>query len=89
MTFDTRAVSSQEFSEWVNAAQAQGPALDEAAYRLLLPQSAKSTPYTYRSVTPKLFEAIASRHLPDGEGPRLTGGRRPRCAEGGMTCSGI
>ena len=74
MTFDTRAVSSQEFSEWVNATQAQGPVLDEAAYRLLLPQSARVAPYTYRSVTPKLFEAIASRHLPDGEGPRLKAG---------------
>ena len=35
-----------------------------------------------------LFEAIASRHLPPGEGPRITQpGARPRSTKGGMTCS--
>ena len=72
MTFDTRAVSAQEFSEWVGTAQSEGPALDEAAYRSLLRQSARIEPYTYVLVTPNLFEEIASRHLPAGEGPRIT-----------------
>ena len=71
MRFDTRAVSPQEFSRWVADAQADGPTLDEAAYRLLLKQSAHVAPYTYRAVAPKLFEAIASRELPSGEGPQL------------------
>jgi cytochrome o ubiquinol oxidase subunit 2 len=72
MTFDTRAVSAGEFSEWVDAAQAGRPALDEAAYRSLLRQSANIEPYTYVLVTPNLFEEIVSRHLPPGEGPRIT-----------------
>jgi cytochrome o ubiquinol oxidase subunit 2 len=72
MTFDTHAVSTLEFSEWVGATQTEGPALDEAAYRSLLRQSANIQPYTYRQVTPNLFEAIASRRLPAGEGPRIT-----------------
>lgn len=72
MTFDTRAVSAQEFAEWVGTAQAEGPSLDEAAYRSLLRQSANVEPYTYVLVTPNLFEEIASRHLPAGEGPRIT-----------------
>ena len=38
--------------------------LDEAAYRLLLPQSARVAPYTYRSVTPN-----SSKQLPPGTCP--------------------
>jgi cytochrome o ubiquinol oxidase subunit 2 len=72
MTFDTRAVSPQEFSEWVGAAQTSGPTLDDAAYHLLLRQSSIIEPYTYRSVAPHLFEAIASQQLPPGEGPQIT-----------------
>jgi len=71
MHFDTRAVSPQEFSDWVGAAQTSGPALDAAAYRLLLRQSPSIAPYTYHSITPHLFEAISSAQLPPGEGPRI------------------
>jgi cytochrome o ubiquinol oxidase subunit II len=70
MTFETQAVSAEEFSRWVASVQAEGPALDEAAYRSLLPQSSNVAPYTYRMVTPRLFDQIASGHLPPGEGPR-------------------
>src|SRR5262245_5512236 len=69
MTFETRAVTAEGFSRWVASAQADGPPLDEAAYRALLPQSAHVAPYTYRTVTPGLFDHITSRHLPPGEGP--------------------
>jgi cytochrome o ubiquinol oxidase subunit II len=72
MNFHTDAVSPEEYSQWVAAAQASGPALDETAYRELLRQSSNLTPYTYRAVAPGLFEAIASRHLPPGQGPRVT-----------------
>jgi cytochrome o ubiquinol oxidase subunit II len=70
MTFETQAVSAEDFSRWVAAAKAQGPPLDEAAYRALLPQSSNVAPYTYRTVTPGLFGEIASQRLPPGEGPR-------------------
>ena len=72
MHFEDRAVSALEFSDWISAAQAEGPVLDDAGYRLLLRQSANIKPYTYRFVTPHLFEAIASQQLPPGEGPRLS-----------------
>jgi len=72
MTFEARAVSPGEFSAWVASTQSDGAPLDAAAYRLLLRQSARIAPYTYRAVTPALFEAIASQELPSGEGPRLT-----------------
>jgi cytochrome o ubiquinol oxidase subunit 2 len=72
MHFDTRAVSPSEFAEWINAAQTVGPALDDGAYHLLLRQSSNVEPYTYSSVAPHLFEAIASQQLPPGEGPQIT-----------------
>jgi cytochrome o ubiquinol oxidase subunit 2 len=71
MTFETQAVSPQEFTQWLASAQAQGPALDEAAYRGLLRQSSNIEPYTYRTVVPNLFQAIVSQQLPPGEGPRI------------------
>jgi len=72
MTFDTRAVTASEFSEWLATAQANGPTLDDAAYRALLRQSSILRPYTFRNITPNLFEEITSMHLPPGEGPRVT-----------------
>jgi cytochrome o ubiquinol oxidase subunit II len=69
MTFDTNAVSADEFAEWVRLARADGPTLDEAAYRMLLRQTSNVQPYTYRDVTPGLFDAIVMQHLPPGEGP--------------------
>ena len=71
MNFQTQAVSPGEFSQWIATAQAQGPALDEAAYGALLQQSSNLEPYTYRAVAPNLFHAIVSQQLPPGEGPRI------------------
>jgi cytochrome o ubiquinol oxidase subunit 2 len=88
MTFDARAVSPREFSEWVGAAQGDGPVLDETAYRLLLRQSSKIEPYTYRAVAPNLFEAIASQKLPPGEGP-LPSGEAPRVTQAGAPIGSI
>src|SRR5262249_27227214 len=70
MTFDAQAVTAEQFSRWVAAAQAQGPTLDESAYRGLLQQSARVPPITYRATDPQLFDHIASLHLPPGDGPR-------------------
>jgi len=70
MSFETRALSVEEFSRWVTSAQADGPALDEQAYRALLRQSSNVPPYTYRATAPRLFDDIAMGHLPPGEGPR-------------------
>jgi cytochrome o ubiquinol oxidase subunit 2 len=69
MHFDTEAVPPAEFARWASATRGAGPALDDAAYRQLLRQSARVTPYTYASVRPRLFEAIATQELPPGEGP--------------------
>lgn len=72
MTFHADAVAPQDYSQWVTTARANGPLLDQAAYRMLLRQSSNVSPYTYRAVAPNLFEAIASGRLPAGQGPQVT-----------------
>jgi cytochrome o ubiquinol oxidase subunit 2 len=72
MNFHTEALSPEQYSQWVATVQANGPMLDEGAYRELLRQSSNVAPYTYHAVTPGLFEAIASGHLPPGRGPGVT-----------------
>ncbi len=69
MHFDTVAVASDRFTQWVSATRAGGRALDDAAYRGLLRQSSNVSPYTYGSVRQGLFEAIVAQQLPAGDGP--------------------
>jgi cytochrome o ubiquinol oxidase subunit II len=69
MGFSVDAVSEPDFAKWVAAAQASGPVLDENAYRALLKQSIVRTPYTYRDVTPHLFDLVVAQVLPPGRGP--------------------
>jgi len=69
MAFDVHAVSAQQFTDWATATRAQGPVLDETAYRELLKQSQDVRPYTYRAVQAGLFEEIVDQRLPPGEGP--------------------
>jgi cytochrome o ubiquinol oxidase subunit II len=69
MTFNVRAVSQEEFAQWIGAARQNGAALDRAAYLTLAQQSQNVRPYTYRAVEPKLFDAIASHELPPAPGP--------------------
>ncbi|HET8611286.1 MAG TPA: ubiquinol oxidase subunit II [Sphingomonas sp.] len=69
MRFAARAVSSAQFTAWIEAAKSQGPALNVAAYHELMKQSLDVRPFTYRAVQPGLFEAIAERRLPSGPGP--------------------
>jgi cytochrome o ubiquinol oxidase subunit 2 len=69
MNFETRAIAAGEFLSWVATTQADGPILDETAYRALLRQSVIGTPYSYRNVASHLFDEIAAQHLPAGYGP--------------------
>lgn len=69
MHFTLRAVAPDAFTAWVNTAQQSGPVLDHAAYTALLKQSVLR-PYTYRAIDPQLFNAVATRQLPPGEGPQ-------------------
>ena len=69
MTFNVRAVSQEEFAQWIGTARQSGPALDRAAYLTLAQQSQNVRPSTYRTVEPQLFDAIVSHDLPPGPGP--------------------
>jgi cytochrome o ubiquinol oxidase subunit 2 len=69
MNFDVTAVPAAQFSGWVTGARANGPILDEAAYRALLRQSQNVSPSTFRAVRSNLFEDILNGRLPPGEGP--------------------
>jgi cytochrome o ubiquinol oxidase subunit 2 len=68
MAFSVHAVPAADFERWVASTRASGPVLDKAAYEALLGQSIVRTPYTYRDVTPGLFELIATQALPPGRG---------------------
>ena len=76
MNFQMRAVSPQDYAAWVTAAKGSGPALDLQSYGGLLQQSQAVKPYTYRTVQPTLFQAIASGAAPTGAGP-TTGSPTP------------
>jgi len=68
MHFDADALSDAQFTAWTRSARSSGPALDESAYRALLQPSSAIAPYSYRSVTPGLFDAIVLQRLPPGPG---------------------
>jgi cytochrome o ubiquinol oxidase subunit II len=71
MSFEVHAVTGQQFADWTTKARAQGGALDHTSYRLLLQQTQKVQPYTYRAVQANLFNAILTQQLPPGAGPDI------------------
>jgi cytochrome o ubiquinol oxidase subunit 2 len=71
MHFVLHAVSQDAFTQWVADVRAAGPRLDRPAYVALTQESQNAEPFTYRSVEPKLFDAIVTQKLPPGPGPNL------------------
>jgi cytochrome o ubiquinol oxidase subunit II len=71
MRFEVHALSAADFSDWAAGTRANGPVLDESAYRTLLRQTQNVKPYTYRGVEPGLFTAILRQKLPPGNGPAM------------------
>lgn len=69
MVFDVQAVSQSQFDDWIAQTHGSGRVLDEAAYRGLLRQKLRATPYTYSVVKAGLFDAIVTQALPSGDGP--------------------
>jgi cytochrome o ubiquinol oxidase subunit II len=69
MTFTLKAVSDDAFQSWIGAAQAQGPALDRAAYQAFARQSSRLPVATWRNVDPGLFQAIVTQAVPPAPGP--------------------
>jgi cytochrome o ubiquinol oxidase subunit 2 len=69
MNFTTRAMPADEFEKWVTGAKQSGPALDRAAYAALKQQSQNVAPFTYRTIDPNLFQAVATQEISPGPGP--------------------
>jgi cytochrome o ubiquinol oxidase subunit 2 len=69
MHFVLRAVPQDAFTQWVSTARQSGPALDRAGYTALAQQSRNVDPFTYRSVEPNLFNAVATQQIAPGPGP--------------------
>ena len=60
MRFAVDAVPAEQFAQWVTATRNSGPTLDSATYADLAKPSKAVAPFTYRSITPGLFDVIAN-----------------------------
>ncbi|WP_174287071.1 ubiquinol oxidase subunit II [Sphingomonas bacterium] len=58
MRFVVHSVTPTQFGAWVAGTRTAGPVLDEPGFVALDRDSVDVKPYTYRSVAPKLFEAV-------------------------------
>jgi cytochrome o ubiquinol oxidase subunit 2 len=83
MKFTVRALPPDQFQQWITTAHQKGPALDPAAYIALSQPSQDVAPYTYSSVTPNLFDNVATQKLPPGPGPQAQSGQTVHPAAGG------
>ena len=69
MNFVVRVVPADQFAQLVAGARQSGPALDRTSYTMLSGQSSNVRPFTYRTIDPSLFNAVATQQLPPGPGP--------------------
>jgi cytochrome o ubiquinol oxidase subunit II len=58
MRFTVDAVPAEAFGRWIDRARSVGPVLDAGTYAALARPSSAVVPFTYRSVTPGLFNGI-------------------------------
>ena len=69
MHFTVHAVPEDAFAQWLDQARDAPSALDRDGYVALLQESQNVRPFTYRTVEPGLFHAIATQQIPPGPGP--------------------
>jgi cytochrome o ubiquinol oxidase subunit II len=74
MHFTMRAVSADEFAQWLDGARSAQSVLNRSAYTALLQESQNVRPFTYRTVETGLFDAIVTQQIPPGPGPSVAGG---------------
>lgn len=79
MLFDVNVISPLSFPDWVESTAKAGQVLNEDSYRKLTQQGIEKGRPTFRLEDPRLFDLIASQHIPPGPGPQLTSDAgRPR-----------
>jgi cytochrome o ubiquinol oxidase subunit II len=69
MEFMLHALSADGFNDWVRGVRGVGPKLDKNSYLELAKQSFNEKPFTYGSVDPHLFDAVATQAIPPAPGP--------------------
>ncbi len=69
MNFVVRAVPQDAFAQWVATSRQSGQALDRTSYTALSQQSKDVRPFTYGTIDPTLFNAVAAQQLAPGPGP--------------------
>ena len=74
MHFEVRALDDAGFADWVETTRKDGPVLDAASYAVLVKQSIKDPPSTFREADSGLFGRIVSQEVAPGPGPRESGG---------------
>jgi cytochrome o ubiquinol oxidase subunit 2 len=69
MRFTVDAVATENFAQWVDATRSAGPQLDAQAYADLAKRSSAVAPFTYRAVTPDLFNGIVKSAMQSVDDP--------------------
>jgi cytochrome o ubiquinol oxidase subunit 2 len=71
MMFDVHVISPLEFPNWVSSMASSGAVLNTDSYQQLARQSVETGRPVYRLEEPRLFEFIATQHIPPAPGPVL------------------
>jgi cytochrome o ubiquinol oxidase subunit 2 len=71
MMFDVHVISPLEFPNWVSSTANSGAVLNTDSYQQLARQSVETGRPVYRLEEPRLFEFIATQHIPPAPGPVL------------------
>jgi cytochrome o ubiquinol oxidase subunit II len=72
MMFDVNVISPLAFPDWVANAAKTDQVLNEDSYKKLMQQGTEKGRPVYRLEDPRLFDLIATQHIPPGPGPQLT-----------------
>jgi cytochrome o ubiquinol oxidase subunit 2 len=72
MHFNVKAVSPEKFAQWVADTRASGPVLDAQSYAELTKPSQADAPFSYRAVSPDLFNGILSTAMQSADPLCLT-----------------
>ena len=71
MLFDVHVISPLAFPNWVASTAQSNNVLNEDSYNKLMQQGIEKGRPTYRLEDPRLFDLIATQHIPPGPGPEL------------------
>ena len=70
MHFEVRAVSPDQFDDWVAKTQRSPQKLDATTYAALEKQTIAAARSTYNSPDPELFQQIVTQKIPPAQGPQ-------------------